>query len=151
MFKASLMFKVHGNNGGENVMEKRYLRRNVDLSLLSERIVQFFREKGFKTLRKEEMGVRKIIVRPTHVHEIVERFAVYIFGSSNDFVVRLSAGARSASFVKFGLLITLFGGGSLFLRGVKSQEALEKLERDFCIYLEEKIDFLGNSAKHQEK
>lgn len=128
------------------IMEDHYVGRNVDLQLLSEWLVRFFRNKGFRTVRREEIGGCKITVRPTYVHEIVEHPTVFVSGGSNDFIVRFVAGSRSRAFVTFGGLTTPFGGGSLFLRGVKSQEALEKLERDFWVYLEEKIDFLAGSG-----
>jgi hypothetical protein len=53
--------------------------------------------------------------------------------------------------MRLGQLTHLFGGGVLFLRGVKSDEAEEKLERDFWIFIEEKIDFLAKSNSSAEK
>jgi hypothetical protein len=49
--------------------------------------------------------------------------------------------------MKIGQLASLFGLGVLFLRGVRSEEAGERLERDFWAVIEEKIDRIANSAK----
>lgn len=130
--------------------EKRFAGRNVDLSLLGQWIERFFRRRDFRTSRETEEKSHRIIAQPTYVHEILDRTTVSISGNSGDFVVRFYTGARSEALMKFGLLTSLFGGGIAFLRGVKSDEAEEKLERDFWIYLEEKIDFLDDSAEKAE-
>jgi hypothetical protein len=46
-----------------------------------------------------------------------------------------------------GLSTTLFGGGVFVLRGLKLQEALEKLEKKFWLYLEEKITYASRSYR----
>lgn len=71
---------------------------------------------------------------------------VKIIGDSNDFVVELLAGKRMRSSVRFGFLTTIFGGGNFLLQALKSQEALEKLEKEFWVYIEETITRLAGSA-----
>ncbi len=127
-------------------MESRYVGRNVRLPALCRCIEQFFVEKGFETVRIEEKGGYKIIVRTRCDRDIIENVTVLVSGGPNDFVVRFDAGSRSRSFIRFGRVTTFLGGGSFLLRGLKSQEALEKLERNFWVCLEEKIDFLERST-----
>lgn len=127
-------------------MERRYNDRNVDLSLLSQWVENFFKNKDFKTTIKKETKGYKIAVQPTYIHEVADRITVSISGTPNDFVLKFVVGARSSFFMKFGALTTFLGGGFAFLKGVKSQEAEERLERNFWTYVEEKISTLTNSA-----
>jgi len=131
-------------------MESRYTNRDVDLSLLSKWVERFFKKKGFSTIREEETGGYRIVAKPTYVHDVVGRITVPVSGNSNDFVVKFFSGMRSSVLTKYGGLTTLFGGGILFLRGIKSQEAEERLERNFWIYVDEKINFLTGSASKQQ-
>jgi len=123
-------------------MESRYVGRNVPLPALCRCIEQFFIDKGFETLRTEEKGGYKIIVKTRCDPNIIENVYVHVSGDPNNFVVRFDAGSRSRSFIRFGSVTTLLGGGIFLLRGLKSQEALERLERKFWLFLEEKIGFL---------
>jgi len=131
-------------------MENHYIGRNINLSLLSKWIEHFFKKKNFRTITEKETKRIKIIARPTYIHEIIEEITVSISGDPNNFTLKFVTGNRSNFFVKFGRLTTLFGGGIMFLRGVKSQEVEEKLERNFWVYVEEKIDFLTNSARESK-
>jgi len=131
-------------------MERHYAERDVYLPSLTERMVRFFKEQRFRVraVMEEKKGLFKIIVRPTHEHDITGKVVVLIEGCPNKFLVRFIAGSRSQAFMKFGLLTSFLGGGSLFLRGIKCKEALERLERKFWVYVEEKIDFLAGTANH---
>ncbi len=134
-------------------MERNYVKRNVHLSLLGERLVQFFKEQRFRVraVNEEKKGLFKIIVRSTHEHEITGKVTVLIQGCPNEFSVNFTAGALSQAFMKFGMLTSFLGGGSIFLRGIKSKDALERLERGFWVYVEEKIDFLVGSAGRMKR
>jgi hypothetical protein len=46
------------------------------------------------------------------------------------------------------MLTKPFGGGYLLLKAVKLKEELERLENEFWIFIEEKIDQLADSAQH---
>jgi len=128
-------------------MESHYVNRNVDLSLLNEWLERFFKEKGFMTLSEETDEGYRIFAKPRHIHDIIGKVSVFISGDPNDFVVKFYSGAFSGSLVKFGNLTTLFGGGIMVLRGLKSQEAEEKLERSFAVYLNESVNSLAGSAR----
>lgn len=127
-------------------METSFVGRNVDLPLLGEWLERFFKNREFKVAVNKEDGGFRVTAAPTYVHEIVGNIIVSVSGEPNDFMVRFNAGVRSGLYKKFGLLTSLFGGGVLLMRGMKSEEAEEKVERDFWIYVEEKIDFLADSA-----
>jgi len=123
-------------------MESSYYDMDVDLASLSEIAEEFFKKKGFRTVRKEEDGGFRILIIPTHIHEIIGKLTVTLSGHQNSFVVKFFSGNRSDVLMKFGRLTSLFGGGIAYLRGVKSQESEERLERKFWVYLEEKMNLL---------
>ncbi|MCW3980508.1 MAG: hypothetical protein NWF11_03440 [Candidatus Bathyarchaeota archaeon] len=128
-------------------MEYRYVGRNVDLSLLSEWIIRFLKRKGFIVVKEDMEKGSRIVAKPTHIHEIIDLVRVSILGDSKDFLVKFTVGARSRFFVKFGLLTEWLGGGFAFLRGSKSQDEEDELERKFWIFIHEKIDLLADSAE----
>jgi hypothetical protein len=127
-------------------MNRSYKGRNVDLSLLNQWIERFFKKKQFRVTKETEEETFRIVARPTYVHEIVDTITVSISGNSNDFEVKLYMGTRSETLIRIGQLASLFGLGVLLLRGIKSNEAEENLQRAFWVFVEEKIDFLANSA-----
>jgi len=127
-------------------MEARWVRKNVDLKLLGGHIESFFKDKGFKITKERSASKHEISTRPQRGVSILGSVIVRVLGDSNDFLIEFSTSRHSRSAVKLGFITTMFGGGSLILRGLKSQEALEKLEKDFWIYIEEAIARLINSA-----
>lgn len=128
-------------------MEYRYVGRNVDLSLLTEWIIRFLRRKQFIVVKEDTENGSEIIAKPTHVHEIIGVIRTSILGDSTDFLVRFTVGARSQSFMRFGRLTEWLGGGFAILRGAKSQDEEDALERKFWIFIHEKVNLLANSAK----
>lgn len=124
-------------------MEKRYVKRKVDLQLLGDTLADFLAKKGFKLTSDKLDREYRIIGVPRSHHDILEEVRVVIEGDENDFVVKFISGDRSHSFVMYGFLTTLFGGGSFLLQGLKSEERLERLETEFWAYVEMVIDHLG--------
>jgi hypothetical protein len=128
-------------------VEYRYVGRNIDLYLLIEWIIRFLRRKGFVVVKENTEKGSEIVAKPTHVHEIIGVIRVSVLGESTDFLVRFTVGARSRFFMKFGILTEWLGGGFAFLRGAKSQDEEDELERKFWIFIHEKINLLTNSAE----
>lgn len=126
---------------------KRYTDRNVDLALLGQWVQWFFKRKEFRTSEEVEDGNFRIVARPTYVHEIVDTITVSVSGSPDDFKVGLYTGARSEALMKIGQLASLFGLGVLFLRGIRSEDAGVRLERDFWVFIEEKIDRISDTKE----
>jgi len=117
-------------------VDSHYVDKEIDLSLLSELVENFFAKKGFRTRREMVAKEYRIVSKPTHVHEIIGVTTVLISGDPKDFTIKFFSGSRSDAYIKFGRLTSLVGGGTLFLRGLKSQENEERLERNFWIYIE---------------
>ena len=128
-------------------MQRRWVGKNVDLLLLIEYLENFFRDKGFKTSKEDgSTSEYSIKAKPQKRTSIIEPVIIGISGTSDDFLIEFSTSGRSRSTVRFGFVTTMFGGGSLILRGLKSQEALEKLEKEFWVYIEEAIAHMINST-----
>jgi hypothetical protein len=111
---------------------KRVYNCKVDLLPFSERIKRFFKSRGFEASIVKLTNGYLISVRKS----FTERLRVRIIGNPGEFLVELSTEEGSDASIMFGGLTTIFGGGGLFLRGIRSRELLEKLESDFFSYVE---------------
>lgn len=123
---------------------------DVDLSLLGEWIDRFFKKEGFNTIKDERPQGYRITARPGPETEIVNNVIVDVSGGPDDFKVKFVTGTRSNLFVRLGQLTTLFGGGVFYMRGLKSQEAEDKLEKQFWTYVTEKVDRVARSHEWPE-
>jgi len=132
-------------------MEDQWVNKNVDLSVLNSRLVQFFEKRNFVTSQESSEWKYHIVAGPRRFHDILEEIHVHVSGQPDNFRVRFDAGSHSSGLVRLGILTTIFGGGRLTLKGLKSQEALEKLEREFWIYLDRAIWSLANPASDSAK
>lgn len=127
-------------------MYKQWVGKNVDLALLSKRIVGFFEGIGFKC---KEIHVKKehgVTGKPFHLKIMCERVVVDVFGHSNDFSVEFDTGSSRSLLLGSGA--TLFGGGVFVLRGLELKEALEKLESEFWMFMEDAVARLVGSARN---
>lgn len=134
-------------------MERQWRGNDVDLQILVDSIVQFFSKYLFKTsvIKSEDAKDYHIIVKPKHFHKMVTNVSVFVTGVPNDFSVKFDAGLRSDSFVKYGSLTSFFGGGFIALKGFKSQEELDKLEKKFWAFVSETVWQLTNSVSGGKK
>jgi hypothetical protein len=123
-------------------MEERWQDKNIDLSMLSERIVRFFNNLSFATSLRETEEKYIVTAIPESFHGIGERIEITISGKPNDFSVRFNAGSRSRILVRYGSFVTLLTGGYFLLKGLRSQEELEKLQKRFRIYVSETVWYL---------
>jgi hypothetical protein len=126
-------------------VEDQWQGKNVDLSLLSEKVTQFFNEKQFATTTHIGKDGCVVTAFPRSFHGISEEINVHILGSPDDFSVKFVAGSHSRNLVRYGTILSLFGGGFLVPRGLKSLEEIEKLEKKFWVYLDETIWQLADS------
>lgn len=120
-------------------MENQWVGKNIDLILLSELIEDFFRGKEFKIRKLKSADGCKILVFPQQARKKSGMIEMTIRGDPNDFVISFTTMLGSSPFRKFGSILTLLGGGAFLLQSLKLQEALEKLEREFWMYMQEAI------------
>lgn len=126
-------------------MEDHWQGKNVDLSLLSERVTQFFSEKQFATTTRRRKEGCVVTAFPKSFHGIAEEISVHVLGRSDDFSVKFIGGSHSRNLVRYGTILSLFGGGFLVSKGLRSLEEIEKLEKKFWVYLDETIWQLADS------
>ncbi len=127
-------------------MEDNFKDKNVSLADLTDRIVSFFRAKGFDAETRRKEGRLAVVAIPKPIHEIAEKIEVDVEGQPMDFAVKFIAGSHSRSLVRYGTFASLFGGGFLVPKGLKSLENIEKLEKDFWIFVDEAVSFLSVSG-----
>jgi len=128
-------------------MQRRWTEKNVNLALLSECVEDFFKDRGFSTEKDELAGGYTIRWAPPRVRNMRDAMTAKILGNPNDFVVEIVASERAWGSIRLGILTKMFGGGYLVLRSLRAKEALEKLEREFWAYVEEKAAHLAGSAE----
>lgn len=129
------------------ILEDQWTDKNINLKALSNCVVQFFKKRKFVTFEESSDENYHITVTPKHrFHDISEEIQVIISGQPTDFKVRFNAGSRSSELVRLGILTSLFGGGRLTLKGLRSHEAIEKLEKNFWNYVDRVIWGLANST-----
>jgi hypothetical protein len=128
-------------------MDSHYEDKDIDLKLVGEWVEQYFTQKGFNSIKKVTEETIEIISKPKPIHEMIGLINVHISGTSNDFTIKFFSGSRSDAYVKYGRLTSLFGGGILFLRGIKSQENERKFEESFWVYIEEQMN---SFLKHRD-
>jgi len=128
---------MHGllNIGGHVKIVKNFFGRHTNFTLLSECIEDFFKSKNFRT-SKIQIDEGCVIIAEKSLHE---KLYARVVGNSDEFSVELSTQKSSDTFIFLGNLMLLFGGGGLFLRGMKSKELLERVESDFWRCVEEAL------------
>jgi hypothetical protein len=121
-------------------MQKKWTGKSIDLASLSDFVEDFFRSQQYhtkKTKSASEIIITVLLKRSTMGLE--EPISVRISGDPSDFTVDLKASELTARPIRTGLLTKSLGGGYFLLKTLKLQEELEKLEKEFWIYVEDKV------------
>lgn len=127
-------------------MQRRWVGKNIDLNQLSKWTEDFFKDKGFVTKQYELKGEHTILWAPLSVKNMDKAMKVKILGDPNDFAVELIASETTRRSIWLGMLTKPFGGGYLLLKGLRLKEALQAIERDFWVFLEDKVASVAGSA-----
>lgn len=128
-------------------MKHKWIGKNVNLKSLAETIAYFLETKKFEILRENPEGSYQIFGIFRSPENEIRSVQVCISGTPNDFTIQLTAGEQARSILKFGSLISLFGGGLLLLKGHQSAEFYEKFEEEFWSYVEGKVSQLEDSTE----
>jgi hypothetical protein len=128
-------------------MQRQWVGKNVDLKLLSECIEDFFKDKGCLTRIDKSAGRYTILWTSQRGFNMRDAMTASVLGNSNDFIVEIVASERTRGSIRLGMLTSAFGGGYLALRGLKAKEVLEKIEKEFWVYTEEKVVHLTGSTE----
>jgi hypothetical protein len=113
-------------------VQKSCIGLNVSLSSLVKEIIQFFESKEFNnvTALETETGYQVIAGDSKH-YKIEKDVSVTIQGKANDFTISLTSNTEERRPSLPLILTSMFGGGYFLLKNFKSEEAMQKLERDF--------------------
>ncbi|MGB9778159.1 MAG: hypothetical protein ACPLW8_02035 [Candidatus Bathyarchaeales archaeon] len=116
----------------------RWINKNIDLDKLAQAIENFFKEKGVKA-RIEKKSPHEILV-----YALIEKqqkrkiLTAKISGEKKDFSIEFPLESRH--FRIFGNLLSLMGGGVLFLKEIENKEILGNIEEKFWEYLEKIVE-----------
>jgi hypothetical protein len=129
-------------------MQRRWTGRNVDLNLLSASLEDFLKSRQVVTQKLESAGEHMILLQSKYsTVKLKEPVSVRIAGEPDDFIVDLKASELVTRSIRIGMLTKPIGGGYYLLRSLKLQEELEKLEKEFWIFVEDKVAQLSQSAQ----
>lgn len=132
-------------------MERRWTAKNVNLELLTFKLGDFFKERQFEVLGEKTPENYQITAANSPIFKILGTASVTIEGKPEDFTIKLEMREKRTRVSGFGsLLLRTFGGGYFYLQEVKSDEAWEKLEKEFWAHVENLILQLANTAKTSE-
>jgi len=130
-------------------MQKIWKEKNVDLEILTTRIGDFFKAKDFEAIMEETPFGYQIFAEDSPYFKIDGYISVTIEGNPNHFTVKISLCKKAnRQFTLLGVLSeTMFLGGYLLSRKLKSDEEWLLLEKEFWRHVENSLSSLGNSAK----
>jgi len=130
-------------------MQRNWVGKNIDLSLLTTQMGEFFRVNNFEAVKGEIPSGYQIFAGGSPRFKISGCVSVTIEGTSDDFTVNfeLSTDKKKHEHPHSMVLEQMVFGGYFILRKLKSEEAWLKLEKEFWRYLENTVLRLGDSAK----
>jgi hypothetical protein len=127
-------------------VHRNWKNLDVNLSSLVQKTIQFFESNEFNnvTALKTETGYQ-VIAGDSKRYKMENDVSVTIDGKPDDFTISLTSCKEEKKYGLPLILTSMFGGGYFLLKGFRSEEAMQKLERDFG----EKIE--GIIAQSQER
>jgi hypothetical protein len=113
-------------------MQKNWRDMNVNLQNLLQRMIQFFESHEFNsvTALKTETGYQ-VIAGDSKRYKMENDVTVNIEGKPDDLTVSLASCKEEKRYGLPLILTSMFGGGYFLLKNFRSEEAMQKLERDF--------------------
>lgn len=123
-------------------MMMKWVNKDVDLKVLTKRIMTFFVERDFAVAEEEAAG--KFRVSAFSIKKSRPKIVVEVIGNSNDFTISfacLGLDNRQERLTRIlGPFITMLGGGFFLLKDLKNLDVLKKLEADFWDFVEFAIE-----------
>jgi len=131
-------------------MWKVWKNKNINIETLAKIVTHFFKEKNFKVHTIKEREGYQISILPRITHNITEEVKIHIQSHPNELRLGFEGGSRSRILVLLGNVLSLFGGGVFVKRGLQSLENLEKLEKEFWIYMENAFDEITRHVQRSD-
>lgn len=128
-------------------MEKSWTGLNANLADIRQRIVQFFETEDFGDIVgvETERG-HEIIVGDSKHYKMQNDVCIKIEGEPNDFSISLQTCKKEKRFAFPMILTSMFGGGYFMLKSLKSEEAMQALDRDFRREIDNIVAKCANTA-----
>lgn len=113
-------------------MHRNWKDLDVKLSNLVQKMIQFFESNEFDnvTALKTETGYQ-VIAGNSKRYKMENDVSVTVEGKPDDFTVSLTSCKEEKKYGLPLILTSMFGGGYFLLKNFRSEEAMQKLERDF--------------------
>jgi hypothetical protein len=113
-------------------MQKDWQNLHVDLSALTQKVIQFLDSEKFGSIIDVETETgHKVIAGESPHYKMRDSISVTIEGEPDNFTVKLETTNEKKGPKLPMLIASMFGGGYLLVRDMKSEEAMLKFERDF--------------------
>ena len=125
---------------------------NVNLSELTQKIVQFFEAEEFNaiTALQTENGYQ-IVAGDSKCYRMENDVSVTVAGTPDDFTVSLTSSKEEKRTTLPLMLASMFGGGYFLLKNLKSDEAMLKLERDFRQRIDRMIEQTRGASRREKE
>ena len=128
-------------------MERQWIGKQVDLGLLTTELAKFIKERDFEAIKGESPTGYQIFAEHSTVYRFNECADISVEGKPNDFKVRLASCKKKKSLYRPLLMETMFFGGWLLNRKLRSEEDWQKFQNDFWRYTDNAVMRLTNSGK----
>ena len=133
-------------------MQRNWKDLNVNLSSLVQKIVEFLESKEFNnvTALETETGYQ-VIAGDSKNYKMENDVSITIEGKPNDITINLASCKEEKRFELPLILTQMFGGGYFLLKNFRSEEAMQKLERDFRGKMDSMIEQTQQPTSHEKK
>jgi hypothetical protein len=135
-------------------MEKKWINRNIDLSLLTTHLGEFLKTKEFNGVKGRTETGYQILAGDSKHYKLEGHISVTIEGKPEDFSIKLELckeGKKNEGLPRSIMLSTMFGGGYFLRKQLKSDEEWLKFKRDFWIHVDKAISNLTNTIQKTDK
>lgn len=117
-------------------MRYEWRKKDVNIEELDEYVQLFFTNNDFMTGSQQKGDTIEISAIPTEASPVGEKIKVELEKTSEGFSLEIVNLRRLHDLTLAGLLSQFLGGGSLILRGVKTKERLEALEKELVQWVD---------------
>jgi len=121
-------------------MEKRWTNKNVDLTLLTSRIGDFFKEKNFGAVKGETAEGYQILAEGSSCFKLDGYVSVTVEGKSDDFTIKLELPKAEKKHSSLPIMLTtMFLGGYLLKTRLRFEEEWNRFQKEFWTYVDSLI------------
>ena len=127
-------------------MQKRWVNKGVNLKAFVDWLTNYLYRLGFDLKIGSSTSEYVILASNSPQFQINDIVHITVVGEPNDFTVDLHRGSgKKRWLLSFPTLLSMFGGGILYLRELKARDAWIRFEKDFWKCVEDAVSCLSNS------